>query len=261
MSPEELEADHIARLIQQSMGRPCVTDRATGGFRKARYRDFAILLRAKSKMAAYADRLKQWGIPVWSDQSTGFLQAKEIAVMLSLLRVLDNPVNDVALFAVMLSPIFGFTAEEIARIRTPNRAGNLYAAVTAAAKEDAHCARLLETLEEYRLWASTMPCDRLIERLYDQTGYFSLVQAMENGPLRRANLLQLLHYARESQQGGVRELSGFLRFITRLEQSGESLASAGVSNESDDVVRIMTIHHSKGLQFPFCILAGVLVRV
>ena len=128
--------------------------------------------------------------------------------------------------------------------------------VTSAAKEDARCARLLETLEDYRLWAATMPCDRLIERLYDQTGYFSLVQAMPNGPLRRANLLLLLQYARDSQRGGVRELSGFLRFLTRLEQAGENLASAGTSNESDDVVRIMTIHRSKGLQFPICILAG-----
>lgn len=255
-SAEELEADHIARMIQQMISRPSVTDSATEGLRPARYRDFAVLLRSKSKMKVYADRLGEWGIPVWTDQQSNFLFAKEITVMLSLLRVIDNPLNDVALMAVLISPIFGFTADEIARIRASRRAMSLYAAVTAAAKVDAKFAHLLEKLDEYRLWAATMPCDQLIERLYDQTGYLAMVQAMENGPLRRANLLLLVQYARDAQAGGVRELSGFLRFLARLEQAGENLASAGVSNESDDVVRIMTIHRSKGLQFPVCILAG-----
>ena len=150
--------------------------------------------------------------------------------MLSLLKVIDNPLNDVELLTAMLSPIFGFTADEVARLRAPRRAMSLYAAVTAAARQEEHCARLLERLEEYRLWAATMPCDQLIERLYDQTGYLAMVQAMENGPVRRANLLLLLQYARDAQASGVRELSGFLRFLARLEQAGENLASAGVSN-------------------------------
>ena len=256
-SAEEIEVDRIARMIRDMMSRPCLTDPASQTLRPARYRDFTILLRAKSKMKVYAERLKQWGIPVWTDLQGDFLSSKEIAVMLSLLRVVDNPVNDVALLAAMLSPIFGFTADDAARLRADCRSGNLYAAVTKAAREgDPGCSRLLERLDEYRLWAAAMPCDRLIERLYDQTGYLSMVQAMENGPARRANLLLLLQYARDAQNSGIRELSGFLRFLNRLEQAGESMASAGTSNEADDVVRIMSIHRSKGLQFPVCILAG-----
>ena len=209
-------------MIRDMMSRTCLTDPASQTLRPARYRDFTILLRAKSKMKVYAERLKQWGIPVWADLQGDFLSSKEIAVMLSLLRVVDNPVNDVALLAAMLSPIFGFTADDAARLRADCRSGNLYAAVTKAAREgDPGCSRLLERLDEYRLWAAAMPCDRLIERLYDQTGYLSMVQAMENGPARRANLLLLLQYARDAQNSGIRELSGFLRFLNRLEQAGE----------------------------------------
>ena len=259
---EIIEARFIARYIQETMGRGELLRDKNGGLRKANYSDFTILLRNKStKAAAYVKELKAAGIPVWADISGGFLQAREILTVVSLLRVLDNPLRDVPLLNTMLSPIFGFSPDELAEIRVVNKKEPLYRVVYAARKENKKIAAFLERLQHMKQVAASVTAHQLISYLYEETGYLSIVQAMDNGSQRRANLLLLMDYARGFETGGYKGLSGFLRFVDRLGNEDTALASASVLTEADDVVNIMTIHRSKGLQFPICILAGVSSKI
>ena len=229
-----------------------------GRLRPMRYRDICILLRSKEGRAArYVQELSLLGIPAYTDVSGGFFGTVEISCMLSLLRVLDNPVQDVPLLSVMLSPLFGFTPDELADIRMASKGGALYHAVVAKAREDGKCREFLESLSRLRLSAAVLPAARLLNEIYEQTGYAAMVQAMPGGSQRKANLLLLTEYARKYESVGYGGLSGFLRFIDRLEQRKDDLAPAATLSGAADVVRIMSIHSSKGLEFPVCIVAGL----
>ncbi len=165
--------------------------------------------------------------------------------------------QDIPLLSVMMSPIYGFTADDMAKIRIPARSGRLYPAVAAAAKDgDAKAADFLEQMEDFRTLAATMPSDRLIRTVFEKTGLFELVQAMPNGELRLANLRLLLEYAKKYESSGYNGLTGFLRFLDRMRRSSGDLSAATSLTESANVVRVMSIHHSKGLEFPVCIVAG-----
>lgn len=250
------ESRHIAELIYEMIGTG-KTVTQNGQQRPIAYRDICILLRSANKYAhEYARELTLLGIPAWADTSGGFFAAAEVGVMLSLLRVIDNPMQDIPLLAVLMSPIYGFTADDLSDIRVKNRNGSLYLAVTAWAQDNDRAAAFLKEMEEYRSLAATMPSDRLINLVYEKTGYINLVQAMPNGELRLANLRLLLEYAKKYEAAGYGGLSGFIRFIDRLQKNDSDLAAASSISEAADVVKIMSIHRSKGLEFPVCILAG-----
>lgn len=250
------ESRHIADLIYSMTANGCtVTDH--GKQRPAVYRDFCILLRSANRYAhEYAREITALGIPAWAETVGGFFEAAEIGVAVSLLRVIDNPMQDIPLLAVLMSPIYGFGPDEISEVRLC-RTGRLYPAVTTAAKSgNERAARFLSDMEAFRTLAATMPSDRLIRTVFEKTGYPQMVQAMPNGDLRLANLRLLLEYASKYEAAGYNGLSGFIRFIDRLQKSGSDLSSASAISESANVVRIMSIHHSKGLEFPVCIVAG-----
>ena len=258
------EARVIAMRIKALMESFPVTEK--GAARPARYGDFCILLRSKAAhAAAYAEELGRCGIPAWTATSAGFFSAPEIAVALSLLRVIDNPLLDVPLLAVLFSPVYGFTPDELAAIRLPDRHAPLYAALRAMSKgreaplpglKD-KCAVFLADMERYRTLAATLPADRLIHRLYEESGMLAVAGARRHGPQRVANLRLLHDYARRFEQNGFRGLSAFIRYIDRLEQQHMDLAPASTVSEHADVVRIMSIHNSKGLEFPVVFLAGM----
>ena len=251
------ESRRIAeRIYSMTDGSFSVTDHDHQ--RPAVYRDFCVLLRSANRFAhEYARELTALGIPAWADTVGGFFSAYEIGAAVSLLRVIDNPMQDIPLLSAMMSPIYGFTPDEISQIRTASRIGRLYPAVTAAAREgDAKASGFLRELEEFRTLAATMTADRLIRSVFRKTGLPELVQAMPNGELRLANLRLLLTYAGKYQASGYSGLSGFLRFIDRMQRSGADLSAASALSESANVVRIMSIHHSKGLEFPVCFVAG-----
>lgn len=252
---EEAEARYIARYIRSYMdGSPRIRDpRQPEAMRPARLGDFAILLRSPSARAAvYVNELRRQGIPVWADLG-GFLQTTELMTFMSLLQVIDNPRREVSLLATLLSPIFGFTPDDVAEIRIGREKMGLYPALLDRARDDAKCKSFVERLREYRRLAVTLPVDRLLQRLYESTGYLSIVLAMPDGARRRANLQLLLDYARAfTADGGG--LAAFLRFIEKLGES-ENLKSAPAAG-GEDAVRIMSIHAAKGLQFPVCILAA-----
>ena len=215
----------------------------------------------KERAEKYAACLQKQGIPAWYEQRGGLLRAREVACFVSLLKVLNNPMDDVSLLSAMMSALFAFTPDEMAQIRLCARREDLYTAVLTASRQgDTKCADFLADLEEMRRWAAMLPTDRLIGKVYDYLGYLPIVEAMENGAQRRANLLMLLEYAREFESSASGGLSGFLRYLARLDENDSALDAAGTASENDDVVRIMSIHRSKGLQFPVCILAGNFVK-
>lgn len=255
------EARLIAARIRELVGTLPVTE--DGRQRPARYGDICIVLRSKAgHAAAYADELGRCGIPAVTAAAGGFFGAPEVAMALALLRVIDNPLQDIPLLAVMLSPVFGFTPDDMASIRLAEQDCPLYAAVRRAAHGrpadlSRRCAAFLKQMDGFRLLAATMPADRLIHRLYEETGMPATAGAQRHGPQRMANLRLLQEYARRFEQGGFRGLSSFVRYLDRLEQQNLDMAPAAALDGSGDAVRILSIHNSKGLEFPIVFLAGL----
>lgn len=255
----DTEAQFIAEKINEIIASG-MTVRDKSGSRKVSFRDFCILMRSANngKAELYAKVLADNLIPAYVANKTGFFASPEISMMLSLMRVTDNPVQDVPMLAVLLSPIFGFTPDELARLRISERRKPIYHCVVKAAEEgNEKCKAFLERLDELRMLSATLPCDRFLCEMYDRTGCKAIASAMKSGSQRNANLNMLADYAAKYEESGNRGLSGFIRFIDRIQQRNSDLESAADVSEAADVVHIMTIHKSKGLEFPVCILADL----
>ncbi|MBR5262644.1 MAG: helicase-exonuclease AddAB subunit AddA [Clostridia bacterium] len=255
----ELEAQHIAKTINSIIESGMLISEK-GSSRPVTYRDFCILMRATGggRAELYADVLARNCIPAYVSNKAGFFASTEISTMLNLMRITDNPLQDVPLLAVMLSPIYGFTADELAEMRIDERKKPLYHCVLKAAENGSRKSRdFLEKLDKLRMLSSTLACSEFVRELYEITGYKAIVSALRNGSQRNANLNMLLDYAAKYEDSGKRGLSGFIRFIDRVQRQDADLESASDISEAADVVRIMTIHKSKGLEFPVCILADL----
>ena len=262
----EAQARYVARYIDRTVreGKTLVTK--SGALRPASYGDFCILLRtAKNVSSVYANALSERGIPVFSPETGGFFEAAEISFILSLLRVLNNPVQDIPLAAVMLSPLFGFSAGELADIRASAKerleAGEtepLYRSVAASADEgDEKAAAFLKKVESLRRLSLTLSAGELVRRVCEETGFDAIVGAMPDGERRRLNVGLLCDYAEKYEAAGNLGLSGFIRFIDKVARTSGDLATAARPSENADIVRIMTVHQSKGLEFPICIFADM----
>lgn len=262
----EAQARYVARYIDRTVreGKTLVTK--GGALHPASYGDFCILLRtAKNVSSVYANALSERGIPVFSPETGGFFEAAEISFILSLLRVLDNPVQDIPLAAVMLSPLFGFSAGELADIRASAKerleAGEtepLYRSVAASADEgDEKAAAFLKKIESLRRLSLTLSAGDLVRRVCEETGFDAIAGAMPDGERRRLNIGLLCDYAEKYEAAGNLGLSGFIRFIDKVARTSGDLATAARPSENADIVRIMTVHQSKGLEFPICILADM----
>ena len=254
---ETAEAAYLARRIRELVeGGFTVTEQE--GERPLRYGDICILLRSANRYAhAYAQELSRLGVPARATVTGGFFAAPEIQVVLSLLQVVDNPNQDIPLLAVLMSPLYGFSADDAARLRAGDKKASLYASLTkAAAGEDPRCQRVLRDLAQLRDLAATLPSDTFLTQLYGRTGYPDMVLAMEDGEARLANLRLLQRYAKEYEGSGYNGISGFLRFLERLRQNNSDLQAAEVQPQEGDAVAVMSIHKSKGLEFPVCIVAG-----
>jgi ATP-dependent helicase/nuclease subunit A len=267
----QLEARWIAARIRAMIagedGRPPlrVWDAARRVHRRATWRDFVILLRSQKWWAeAMADELAAAGIPAYAEQRGGYFEQTEVETMLSLLRVIDNPYQDIPLAGVLRSPIGGLNAEELAAVRIAARRGPFFDAVRAAAKdpeapEDLRrkLDKFLARLERWRNEARQGSLTELIRRVYRETGFYDLAGGLPGGLQRQANLQALFDRARQYEATSFRGLFRFLRMIDRLREQGGDLGTAGTLGEQDDVVRIMTIHQSKGLEFPVVFVAGL----
>lgn len=257
-SSTAVQADYIASLIRKMIA-DGLTVKDGDGERKASYRDFCVLLRSLSggKGAEFADAFRKNGIACFTETSAAFFSSNEVSLVLNLLRILDNPNQDIPLLSVMMSVLYGFTVDEIAEIRIRSRTGDLYSCLLTAEKsgdEKVRC--FLSELARLRMLSVSMGVEDFLLRLYDETALPAIVSAMPDPKTKKANLMLLLDYAVTYEKAGYIGLSGFIGFIDRLDRGEKDLkGSLGVSAEAD-VVKIMTIHKSKGLEFPVVIVAN-----
>ena len=275
----ELEADRLAKLIEEIVASGInVYDSDENIYRPAEYRDIVILTRSVTGWAdTFADALMDRGIPAYTDSSTGYFSVREIQVILSMLTIVDNPVQEISLAAAMMSYFGGFTAAELGMVRKlgrehadKNTHNNLYEHLKAVAvlggadkiqetdvkQLSGKCALFLAKLTEYRDKSSVESLyDLCWEMIYD-SGYYDYVGTMPAGAQRQANLNVLLERAAGYGKSSYSGLFNFLRYIERLKKFDEDFAEGAASLDNENLVRIMSIHKSKGLEFPIVILAG-----
>ncbi|KJS75827.1 MAG: ATP-dependent helicase [Desulfotomaculum sp. BICA1-6] len=260
----QVEARTVARRIIKLVesGHP-VYDRSDGGYRPVTYRDVVVLMRATSGRAnTFVEEFRKLGVPAYAELTTGYFEATEVETMLSLLKVIDNPRQDVPLAAVLRSSAAGFNSEDLARIRLAGGSGEFYDALEKTAREGADelAQRLnvfLRQLDKWRTLARQSGLPVLIWALYRETGYYDYVGGLPGGSQRQANLRALYQRAGQFESTAYRGLFRFLRFVERLRQNEGDMGTARALGENENVVRIMSIHKSKGLEFPVVIVSGL----
>ena len=251
------ESMHIANYIKACVQNEMQVNDGKGGLRRVEYSDFLILLRSfKKNSLPIVNALKSLQIPVIAELNSEFYNRPEISLVMSLLYAIDNPLKDIPLLSAMMSNLFGFTADELAQMRIGKRKNTLYSSVIEFAANNEKAAQFVERLSKYRSWASTLPTDRLITKIYDDTGLLAVARAMDDGAARKANMLLLAEFAADYEQNGYKGLTSFLRYVDKVSKSNNDIAG-GSGADSENAVRIMTVHKSKGLQAPVCIVAGM----
>lgn len=277
---ERLVADKIRQLMSLNDRDKAfkVRDKKTGDLRPLEYRDIVILMRSPASCAKeMVNSLSLSGIPAYAETVTGYFSSIEVEVMLSMLEITDNPIQDIPLAAVMKSPIGGFSDEELALIRgsfmrsESSLSGDqsLYAALCYAAGEASSCkeADLKECFEKaegfkrmlsyFRAYSMYHTVSELISEIYERTGYYACASAMPLGNIRRANLNMLLNRAEGYGATSFKGLFNFVRYIEELKKYDSDYGEASIYSEEDDIVRITSIHKSKGLEYPVVILTGL----
>ncbi|MBQ0137738.1 MAG: helicase-exonuclease AddAB subunit AddA, partial [Kurthia sp.] len=233
--------------------------------RPLEYKDIVILMRSMTWSADFVEEFKLAGIPLYAEVSKGYFDAIEVMVMMNTLRVIDNPYQDIELVSVLRSPFIGMTENELAQIRLADTKAPFYDALKIFVKEEhalrtevaEKLQRFLLMLEDWRDLARRGSLADLIWQVYLDTNYYEMVGAMVNGKQRQANLLALHDRAIAYEKTSFRGLFRFLRFIDRMRLRGDDLGTAKAMSQSENVVRIMTIHASKGLEFPYVFTAGL----
>ncbi len=250
--PDESEYEHVARYIKQLISQG-ITVTEGDAVRPVRAGDFCILVRSKKKMLGFAQALENLGIPAECALEGEIGGSAEVRIIISLLQILDNPLQDIYLTAVMMSPVFGFTSTELAKIRV-GAARNLpvYRSVVAASLNgDEKCNYFLNKIDVIRKIGIGMGAAEFMRRIFDETDIISIARTLDEPEQRVANLYSLLDISSAFDSSGGSGLSAFLRF---LENSGK-IESQFEVNEDSNAAKIMNIHKSKGLEFKICILA------
>lgn len=251
------ESQYIGSLIKKMVDEKMEVGRGDGK-RPVRYNDICILLRTvKDKANVMAGELVKMGIPVHCKKDGGFFDNAEIMTVISMLRAIDNPLSDIPLLSVLLSPLTAFTEDDVAELKAEHPYMSLYSALKANEEKSEKAKSVLEMLSLCRTLSVTLCVADLIRRIYEITAFDCVVSAMDGGERRVLNLQKLVIYAENYNAGGAFGLSGFLRYIDRLQKNGYDLEGAETVSENDDAVRIMTYHKSKGLEFPVVILADM----
>lgn len=267
MSVRQREAYAVAKSIKELVGRFPVTDKESGTLRPARYQDIVILLRTNAGWDEdFKSVLKEEGIPSHVASKTGYFAAKEIQTLLQLLRILDNPWQDIPLFGVLKSYFGNFEEEEVAKIRAAfsDKKKKLYFCLKEFESEDAALGEkirsFLKFLGEYRDKTVYMPIHELMRDIAIETGYLHYVTALPGGEQRKANVETLLERASAFERTSYYGLFHFIRYMEQLEKYDVDYGEANILDENADVVRIMSIHKSKGLEFPICFVSGLAKR-
>lgn len=255
----ERELDFIIQKIKELHASKKQVQNADGSFRQIQWRDFAVLRRS---LAGWGTRavaaMRQAGIPAVVNERDGYFEAQEIQLLLSLLQIIDNPEQDLPMAAVLHSGLVGLDANELGALRLTGD-GSLWSVMPLYAKQaqDERLLQFIAHIERWRTLSRRHGVADLLWDVYETLDYVNYVGAMPNGLVRRANVMALYERAKGFESSGFRGLFRFLRFVESLRDSNQDMAIANVVTEADDVVRLMTIHKSKGLEFPVVFLSGV----
>lgn len=229
-----------------------------GRKRPLEYGDIAILLRSANTVGGvYRRELSRAGIPVEAGQSGGFFKAAEISAVTAMLAIIDNPRQDIPLIAALRAPAVGFTPDELSAVRLADGKADMYGALCKRAEEDERCRDFLQTLNELRAQAADIPVRELVWRIMDRFDMLAVCSAMSDGELRRMRLFRLAELAEDFEASGYRGLHSFVLWLKRLADKGQEPA-LGAQNGS--VVQIMSVHRSKGLEFPVVFLCDAARR-
>lgn len=259
----QIEALLIANRIRSLMENGMVTDKKTGQLRAVQYRDIVILSRSVATWGnTVAAVLKDCDIPAHVESNTGYFSSYEIQVILSMLRILDNPLQDIPMAAVIASPIVGMDDEELAQIRSAFKGVSFaQAALSAMAGEDGYEDEKLKAFalvfERLRGAVADTPIHELLYMMLDETGFYRYASAMPAGKRRRQNIDMLIEMAAAYEKTSYKGLFHFVRYIDIQQKYEIDYGEADTAGENDDVVRIMTIHKSKGLEFPVVFVSGL----
>ena len=255
----ERELDFIIQKIKELHASKKQVQNADGSFRQIQWRDFAVLRRS---LAGWGTRavaaMRQAGIPAVVNERDGYFEAQEIQLLLSLLQIIDNPEQDLPMAAVLHSGLVGLDANELGALRLTGD-GSLWSVMPLYAEQaqDERLLQFIAHIERWRTLSRRHGVADLLWDIYETLDYVNYVGAMPNGLVRRANVMALYERAKGFESSGFRGLFRFLRFVESLRDSNQDMAVANVVTEADDVVRLMTIHKSKGLEFPVVFLSGV----
>jgi ATP-dependent helicase/nuclease subunit A len=260
----EKECRFIAGRIGELLASGRMAARKDGTLEPLSYRHIVVLLRS---MAGKADvliqALQEGGIPSYAEQSGGYFAAVEVQVMLALLRCIDNPEQDLAMAAVLRSPLVGLDETALAGVRLAGD-GTLWqnlpafvASLPDGVDEKEDLQQFMAAFDSWRTYSRRHGVAELLQRLYDDTAYVDFVGAMPGGDVRQANLKALYDRARQYEEAGFRGLFRYLQLMDKMKEDGLDLAPAKVVSEKEDVVRIMSIHKSKGLEFPVVFVADM----
>lgn len=260
---EETEACAVANAIQKMHGQP-LYDAKKDIIRPAMYRDMAVLMRTiGSTVPVFTEVFTDWNIPVFADVQTGYFDSIEVNVFLNLLRIIDNRRQDIPLLSVLKSAIGRFSESMLADIRIHRQKGLFseaffdYANNGIDDKIKSKVNRFITQLDRWRNAARNMELEALIWMLFEETNYYHYVGAMPGGTQRKLNLEMLADKAAQFEQTALKGLFNFLRYIERIESGGKDFGVAKALGENDDVVHMMSIHKSKGLEFPIVFVAGL----
>ncbi len=259
LASEERETAVAVKKIKEMVEGGFLVSDGKGGMRNARYSDFALLSsKINSKAESIVNIFNLMGVPVYCESSQNFFSLPEVQTMVSLLRCVDNPLCDIPLASVMRSPIFAFTENELTEVRLKGRYKPYYENVVETAKEKSRlgrkCKGFIKSIDDWRETAQCVNLEKFVTRIIDESGYYSFVGALPGGNVRQTNLRRLTQLAAAFEKNRFKGLYSFVRYIDKTIELGGEIA-ADVSH-SDDSVLVASIHKSKGLEFPVCIVMG-----
>lgn len=261
LTDKELEARAVAVRIRELMKTHQVTDKKTGELRAVRYSDIVILTRSTQGVTdVFSEILSREGIPTYTGSREGYFATQEIGIVLDYLRVLDNRKQDIPLAAVLTSPIGGVTEEELAWMKSKYPDVPFWKAVTSYVEESTEEDAIVKCMKQIDAFRKIVPYTSIHELLWkilDETGYEDYVSAMPGGEQRKANLKMLVQKARTFESTSYKGLFHFVRYIEQLKKYNVDYGEANIEDEQSDTVRIMTIHKSKGLEFPIVFVVGM----
>lgn len=251
---DRAEAQYIAdTIINKVNSKELVKDGDT--MRPVRFGDFAVLLRKmKNHVDTYTEVLEENGINVISDNTENLFDTNEIRLLLSLIRVIDNPIQDIPLLAVMMSAVYGFSGDELADIRIKNPKGSFYSAVSNYNSEKT--VDFINDLSDLRKISVTMSVSSFLRYLIEEKSIVVYINALGNGEQRYQNILKFISMAEKFDSGNSIDLTSFLRYVDKIESSDKGVEAANMRAIDDNSVTITSVHRSKGLEFPICIFAG-----